>query len=309
MNILITGATSKTAEAITRVLFAETDFNIFLLSSNPNFKKNSYRIKTHTADYLDLNKLKKICYEIKPEVIINCAAYTDVDGCEDNHKLASELNTDLVEYLSSISRVIEAHLITFSTDYIFDGKKGPYDEDAYPNPLSYYGKTKHAAENIIRTGLDKHTIIRTNVVFGASSYEKTNFISWLVSNFKEEKEFKVITGQYCNPTITDDLAQAVLKIILKKRYGIYNVGGASWLNRYEISQKVAKVFGFDPELAVPVNSNTLKQKAQRPEKGGLIILKAETDLNCKFANMESGLFSLKFQMQEEQNFYTSFLNN
>jgi dTDP-4-dehydrorhamnose reductase len=309
MNILITGATSKTAEAITRVLFAETDFNIFLLSSNPNFKKNSYRIKTHHADYLDLNKLKKICYEIKPEIIVNCAAYTDVDGCEINHKLASELNTDLVEYLSSICRVIEAHLITFSTDYIFDGNRGPYDEDGHPNPLSYYGKTKHAAENIVRTGLDKHTIIRTNVVFGVSSFEKSNFISWLIEKFKDEKKFDIITGQYCNPTITDDLAQAVLKVILKNRFGIYNVGGASWLNRFEISQKVAKVFGFDPELAISVKPNSLKQKAPRPEKGGLIILKAETDLNCKFANMESGLFSLKFQMQEEQNFYTSFLNN
>jgi dTDP-4-dehydrorhamnose reductase len=309
MNVIITGATSKSAEAITRILFAETDWNIFLLSSDPNFKKISYRIKTYTADYFDLNKIKKIFYEIKPEVIINCAAYTDVDGCEDNRKLAIDLNSIFVENLVSISRVIDAHLIIFSSDYIFDGLKGPYDEEAKPNPLSYYGKTKHSAENVCRVGLDKHTIIRTNVVFGVSSYKKANFIDWIIDKYKDEKPFNVITGQYCNPTLTDDIGQAVLKIILKKRYGVYNVAGKTWMNRFEIAKRVAKVFNYDDSLVTPVESSTFIQKAKRPEKGGLIVLKAETDLNVNFADLDSALFSYKFQINDNQKFYSSFVNN
>ncbi len=309
MNILITGATAKSAEAITRVLYAETDWNIFLLSSGTEFKKNNYRIKSYNCDYFDLAKLKKIIYELKPDVIINCAAYTDVDGCEVNRKLASDLNTVFVENLTSICRVIDAHLITFSTDYIFDGKKGPYDEDAYPNPLNYYGKTKHSAENACKVGLTRSTIIRTNVVFGVSSYNKPNFISWLIDKFQEDKEFNVITGQYCNPTITDDLAQAVLKIILKQRFGVYNVAGTTVMNRFEISQRVAKVFGFDPSLAFPVDPKTLVQKAVRPNKAGLIVLKAQTDLNCNFADLDSALFSYKYQINDNQKFYSSFLYN
>ncbi len=309
MNILITGATSKTAEAITRILYAETDWNLFLVSTDAKFKNYSYRIKSYNVNYFDLAQLKKLIYEIKPDVILNCAALTDIDLCETDRKLCWDLNTTLVENLASISRVIDCHLITISTDYLFDGKKGPYVEEATPNPINYYGKCKHAAENSCLVGLEKFTIIRTSSVFGISSYNKPNFISWLLDKFNADKTFNVIEGQYATPTITDDIAQAVLQVLIKTRYGIYNAAGTTFLNRYELAVKTAKCFGFNPELVQPIMPSELIQKAKRPEKAGLVTLKAISDLQCDFADVESALFSYRLQINEEQQFYSNFLYN
>ncbi len=309
MNILITGATSKTAEAITRILYAETDWTIYLLSSHFTFKQTSHRIKSYTVNYLNLVELKKIIYELKPDVIINCAALTNVDECETNRKLCMDLNATLVENLASISRVIDCHLITISTDFIFNGKKGPYVEDAIPEPLNYYGKCKHIAENSCRVGLTKYTIIRTSVVFGVSSHNKGNFISTLLEKFNAEKEFKIITGQWGTPTITDDIAQCILKVLLYKKYGIYNAAGTTFLNRYELAVKVAKCFGFDSSLVIPIYPSEINQRAIRPEKAGLVTLKAKTDLKCEYADIDSALFSYRLQLNEGQQFYSNFLYN
>jgi dTDP-4-dehydrorhamnose reductase len=255
--------------------------------------------KALQVNILDIKELKKVCYEEKPDVIIHTAALTNVDQCEKDRKLAWELNVTSVENLLSISRVLDCHFIFFSTDYIFDGMKGPYSEEDRPNPISFYGKTKHASENACIVGHNKSTVIRTNVVYGYSSFGKSDFISWLISRLESGSELNIVDGQYCNPTFTDDIARAVIKIIDKKRYGIYNVAGADWLSRYDIALKVAKVFGFDTCKIKSIQPGELKQAAKRPNKGGLVTLKAETDLGIKFTNMENGLLAYRHQLNEK----------
>lgn len=303
MNVLITGATAKVAEAISRVLYAETDWNIFLASNNAKYKDYSYRIKAYNVNIFDIAQLKKLIYELKPDVIINCAALTDVDQCEVDRKLCWELNTTLVENLISISRVIDCHLVTISTDFIFDGKKGPYSEDAIPNPLNYYGKSKHAAENACLLGLERYTIIRTSTVFGVSSFGKNNFVNWVLDKLIAGEEFHVIDGQHSTPTITDDIAQCVLKVLLKRKFGIYNACGKDFLSRYEFAQKIAKCFRFDSMLIKAMPTGKLQQKARRPEKAGLVNLKATSELQCDFADIESALFSYRLQLNDEKYFY------
>ena len=146
-------------------------------------------------------------------------------------------------------------------------------------------------------------------MFGISSYNKPNFISWLLDKFNADKTFNVIEGQYATPTITDDIAQAVLQVLIKTRYGIYNAAGTTFLNRYELAVKTAKCFGFNPELVQPIKPSELIQKAKRPEKAGLVTLKAISDLQCDFADVESALFSYRLQINEEQQFYSNFLYN
>lgn len=309
MNILITGATSKTAEAITRILYAETDWNIHLLSSAFVFKNSSYRIKSSVVNYFDLPALKKTIYNIKPDVIINCAALTNVDECEINKKLCRELNDIFVENLAGICRVIDCKFVHISTDYLFDGKKGPYLESDSPDPINYYGKCKHAAENSCIVGLEKYAIIRTSSVFGMSSHNKSNFISWIIGELHYDKPVSIINGQYCTPTLTDDIAQCVLKVLLKERYGIYNAAGTSFLNRYELAVKAAKCFGYDKDLISAIMPGELHQKANRPEKAGLVVIKSQTDLNCDFADIDSALFSYRMQLDENQPFYSNFLYN
>ncbi|TNE36497.1 SDR family oxidoreductase, partial [bacterium] len=203
----------------------------------------------YTFDIKEKKTLDFIIEDEKPDIVINTAAMTDVDGCEVNKKMAMEMNAILPESLSLFANKYNFHLITFSTDYIFDGKKGPYTEDDLPNPMNYYGKSKLAGENAVRIEAEKRsTIIRTNVVYGNSSYNKTDFIRWVINSLKEEKQLNIIDGQWCNPTLTDDIAKGVYKIITKKRKGIFNFAGRGYYNRYQIAIKIAEIFNFDKNL-------------------------------------------------------------
>ncbi|MFW6276549.1 MAG: SDR family oxidoreductase, partial [Bacteroidota bacterium] len=231
-KILLTGASGKTGEAIYKLLTTEGKHELIALSSQK--EKFPRKDNIFSLNMTDKKELKSFLHEHKPEVIINAAAYTDVDGSEDNKKAAMDLNATLVGNLANFCKINESHLITFSTDYIFDGKLGPYTEDALPRPMSYYGKTKLAGENAAKIELSSYTIIRTNIVYGYSSFGKNDFIRWVAGNLKEGKELNIIEGQWGNPTLTDNLAEAVKKILEKKKHGTYNIAGKDWLNRYEL---------------------------------------------------------------------------
>lgn len=296
MRILITGSTGKVGEAITNVLDRELiDKELILLTGDVTQISPKKNQKVVQAFYDDVKWLKFFVTEVKPDVIINTAAMTNVDECEQDHKQAMALNAILPETLAKVAKQIDAHLISFSTDYIFDGKNGPYSEDDTPNPISFYGKSKLAGENSIRIEMrDKFTIIRTNVVYGSSSYNKGDFIAWLINNLKREKKINIIDGQWCNPTFSEDIAWAVLKIIENKNYGIYNIAGSGYYNRYQIALEVAKVFEFDESLITEIPEADLIQKAKRPSKGGLTNLKAKAELGIDFLDVKNGLISLKF---------------
>jgi len=271
-----------------------------LVSSGSEYINKRKQDAVYTFDIREKKTLDFILEDEKPDIVVNAAAMTDVDGCEVNKKMAMEMNAILPESLALFANKYKFHLITFSTDYIFDGKKGPYLEDALPNPLSYYGKSKLAGENAVRIEASNNsTIIRTNVVYGSSSYNKTDFIRWVIEALKEEKPLKIIDGQWCNPTLADDIAKGVFKIIEKKRVGIYNFAGRGYYNRYQIAILIAEIFGFDKKLITKIPSSALKQKAIRPEKGGLINLKAETSLGMKFSDLETGIINLKHQLSKD----------
>lgn len=298
-KILIVGASSKIAEAIVRNFQYEDSIELSLISLNAGNLRYDKSIRRESVNYLHKKLIKDVCYSIAPDVIINCAALTDVDACEGDKNTASLINEKLVENLARISSVIESKLITFSTDYVFNGQFGPYTEEAQPDPINYYGKSKHAGENACATNADNYAIIRTNVIYGLSLHGKKNFIDWLVGKFEAGEPFSVVKGQWCNPTLSDDIAVVVGKIIDKNRIGIYHAAGSDWVNRYEIALAVAKTYDYDTELVQAVDSSSLKQKAKRPEKAGLVTLKAETDLNMKFSSLASGLEVYKFQMEEK----------
>lgn len=298
IKIAILGATGKVGEACYRWLNSKDEYDILLLTSSPEVAQEVYQdAKISGVDYQKHKDLRQIIYNFSPEIIINAVAYTDVDGCETNKSLAHSLNTELVENLVKASKINNYHLITFSTDYIFDGEAGPYSETDTPNPINYYGKTKLAAENIITTANIKYTIIRTNVVYGFSSFEKHDFVNWAIDELNMGHELKIVESQWSNPTFADDIARAVEKIILKERTGIYHIGGSDWDNRYNLTNIIAKANGSSISLVRPLADYHLKQAARRPYYGGLVTLKAETDLNMKFIGLENGIGSMKFKTE------------
>ncbi len=277
------------------------------------FRKNSLELLTSSAeeksfidnldyvqcDVTDRNKTKDLIYDFCPDFIVNAAAFTNVDLSETERETAWKVNVKAVEYMAEAARIIDAHIIHFSTDYIFDGKNGPYLESAMPNPIGYYGRTKLASENVLKLYAVKHTIIRTNVLYGPAKFGRPDFVKWVVESLRKNQQIKIVTDQINNPTYLDDLVQAVDKIIESKREGIYNIGGQEFLSRYEFTQIIAEQFALNKSLIIPIKTEELKQPARRPLKSGLITIKAQSELGYRPHTIEEALAEMKKEVFED----------
>jgi dTDP-4-dehydrorhamnose reductase len=294
MNITIVGAGSSTASALIPMLLDETDARVHLVSSQ-ELPYASSRVVCDVVDITDRSALKESVMRALPNAIVNTAAMTNVDACEQEKQLARTLNATVVEHLVRIARATDALLVHLSTDYVFDGEAGPYTELDVPSPINYYGKSKLAGENALTTAGIDYAILRTNVVYGPPSV-RPDFLQWVIKHLDEEKSFKVVTDQFSNPTYVDDLALAIIRVIERKKTGLFHVGGADYVSRFEFAQKVAAFFKVEPSLVQPITTADLAQTAKRPLRGGLISLKAETSLGLRLRGIESGLVSVRHVM-------------
>jgi dTDP-4-dehydrorhamnose reductase len=209
---------------------------------------------------------------------------------------AWKANVTAVENLAEAARKVGAKLVHISTDYIFDGKNGPYDEEAKPNPVGYYGKTKLASENAVLVAEIPHTILRTIVLYGSGIGVKQNFALWVIGSLKSRKQITVVDDQLGNPTFVSDLAMAIIKSFELNRQGIFHIGGGEQLSRFDFAVKAAEIFGLDASLIKRIKTGDLNQPSPRPMLSGFITLKAETQLGMHFLNVTEGLTLLKREM-------------
>lgn len=290
-RILITGANGMLGQRLIKFFMQQKYVEVFLTSLEEKscFGYNNYA----QVDLSKREEVKKVIYDFYPDFIIHTAAYTNVDGCETERELSWKVNVKSVEYLAETSRLMDAHLIHLSTDYVFDGKNGPYTEVDKPCPVSYYGRTKLASENIIKLISPLYTIIRTNVLYGPALYGRPDFVKWVVTSLRENKKIRIVTDQVNNPTFTDDIVQAVSKITEYKKQGLYNIGGKDFLNRFDFTLRIADYFNLDKNLIEPILTETLKQPAPRPLKSGLINLKAQTEIGYKPHSIEDTFSIIK----------------
>lgn len=255
--------------------------DVELLSTSVEEKSVFDDVDYVQADISNRNEIKKVVYDFCPDFIINAAAYTNVDKSESERELAWKINVKGVEYLSETARVLDSHLIHISTDYIFDGRSGPYTENDTPNPLGYYARTKLASENTLKISGCKNTILRTNVLYGTAKYSRPDFVKWVVESLRANKEIRIVDDQINNPTFIDDLVQGINKIVELRREGIYNIGGNEFINRYEFTLMIAEYFKLDKNLVKKIKTEELIQPARRPLKSGLITIKAQSELGYK----------------------------
>jgi dTDP-4-dehydrorhamnose reductase len=296
LRVLVVGGNGLLGQKMTEFLIRGSAHKVTVCSIEP-----APVLHLSSAPYLQLDitskkDVKRVVHSVEPDVIVNCAAMTNVDACETERELAWKLNTEGVEYLIEAARKGNARIVHLSTDYIFDGKAGPYDELSRPEPVSYYGKTKLASENaLLVSGLDSF-IARTMVLYGTGIDVKSNFALWLIQNLEKNLAVKIVDDQFGNPTLVDDLAQGLLNAIELGKTGIYNFAGRDIVSRYEFALCLARVFNFEPGLIVPIKSSQLHQPAPRPMKSGLITLKAEVELGYRPSTVEQGLLVLKSQL-------------
>lgn len=295
LKILLTGANGLLGQKTTEVFARETDQEL-LLTDLAEKAEEPRKYSYVSLDITNKERVKKTVKEYKPDIIINAAAYTNVDGCETERELSWRVNVDAVKNLIIASRYYSSKIIHVSTDYIFDGVYGGYDENATPNPLSFYGKAKLASENALTASGVNFAVIRTMIIYGTGKNVKKNFALWLIDKLGNNEPVNIVDDQYGMPTMVDDLGLALLRIIERERSGIYNVCGSEYINRYEFALKLADIFEFDRGLIIPIKTADLNQPAARPMNSSFILLKAESELGIKPLNVTDGLYMLKSQL-------------
>jgi dTDP-4-dehydrorhamnose reductase len=204
----------------------------------------------------------KIIKEIVPQVVINAAGYTDVDGCEKKMRKAFAVNGEGAKNLAKGCRETGAKLVYVSTDYIFDGeKKTPYREDDPPNPLNIYGESKLMGERYLEELLDDFLIIRTQWLYGQHG---RNFVETILALTRERDKIEVVHDQKGAPTYTADLSKAIATLVRKNLKGTFHVsnkGSCSW---YDFALEIVRLAGVTGVEIVPVSSTDLNRPAKRP---------------------------------------------
>ncbi|MBN1447193.1 MAG: SDR family oxidoreductase [Bacteroidetes bacterium] len=299
MRILITGAHGLLGQKLALVLGRETDHDLLLTDIAPRTFFIHDRYDYQQLDITRLGDVKSQVAYFRPDVIINTAAQTDVDACEEDRLGAWRLNVDGLKNLIIPARRIEGcRIVQISSDYVFDGTQPPYSEESRPRPVSYYGKSKLAAENALRASAVDGIIVRTQVLYGTGYQVRSNFVAWVLTMLEKGNAFRVVTDQRGNPTMADDLAYGIFKLIDKKCMGVYHVSGPESIDRFSFSRRIAEVFGFDPSLIAPATSREIGQSAHRPPDSTFITLRFESQCDFRLSDTATGLSRLRQQYRE-----------
>lgn len=214
-----------------------------------------------TLDITNFIELQNRITEIRPEVIINCAGYTNVDDCEINYESAYNTNAQGCYNLALIAKKYDCILVHISTDYVFDGEKDePYIESDLPNPINIYGSSKLLGENIITTISPKYFILRTSWLYGTHG---KNFVKTILKLSETKEVISVVNDQIGTPTYTIDLINVISKLIKTNAYGIYHISNEGRCSWYEFAEKIIKLTNKETTI-IPITTNQSKRKADRP---------------------------------------------
>jgi len=251
-------------------------------------------------DITDRAQVDAAFQKLKPDVVVHAASLTDVDKCELNRELAWKTNVEGTTNIAKAAKDCGAFLIYISTDYVFDGEKGNYNEDDLPSPINYYGYTKLKAEEQTKRLLSQYCIARTSVIYGTTpAAGKINFALWILNKLTNNEQIKVFTDQWNSPTLNISLAYMTLEIAERNLTGTYHLAGATRISRYDFASFLAKTFNLDASLLLPTSSKDLKFPAKRPKDSSLNTTKAQQALKNKPLPIDKALFELKVELKRQ----------
>jgi dTDP-4-dehydrorhamnose reductase len=296
-KVLITGSNGLLGQKLLDLYLTIEDIELIATARGENRypRKEGY---TYTSlDITNEKEVQQVIAQHAPDCIINTAAMTNVDSCETDKEGCDKLNVDAVAYLIAAANTAGAHLIHLSTDFIFDGKKGPYKEDDEANPLSYYGHSKLLAENMVREYCTKWSIARTVLVYGVvNDMSRSNIVLWAKGALEKGQPINVVDDQFRTPTLAEDLAKGCQLIEHKQAEGIYNISGKDQMSILELVQRVANYFDLDASILRVVSSESLNQPAKRPPLTGFDLTKSRKVLGYEPHSFEQGIGVLMEQL-------------
>ncbi len=231
-------------------------------------------------DLLNHEMISNVMSEKKPDVVIHLGAMTAVDLCDAQQDNALKINSQATEILAKECSKINSFMVYVSTDYVFDGNTGMYEENDTANPLGFYGKSKLLGEKSIQNFSSNWCIARTSTPFGLHPTKKS-FPIWVIENLQKQKQIDVLTDQFTSPTYVPSLSRMLIEISERHLTGIIHVAGASKISRYEMASLVSDKLGLDGKLLREISINDIKWEAQRPKDSSLNVSKAISTLNQK----------------------------
>ena len=295
MKILVTGSNGLLGQKLSALLMEK---GIPFLATgvgenrNPSLPSEHYR----TMDVTSASSIETVFQEFQPTHVIHGAAMTNVDACETDREGCWTLNVTATELLVKRCSAQNIHLTHVSTDFIFDGKAGPYREEAIPNPLSYYGESKLKAEEVVHAGKMPFAILRTVLVYGITPHmSRSNIVLWAKGALEKGQSISVVNDQFRTPTLAEDLAMGCFLAATKNAQGVYNISGKDFMSIFQLVERVAKYFHLSTENVVQVSSSTLNQAAQRPPITGFILDKAAAELGYAPHSFEEGIAVMEKQ--------------
>ena len=233
---------------------------------------------------------------VKPDWILCPAALSFVDYCEDHRDEAFAINRDGPMHLARMGQRLGAAFVFYSSDYVFDGRGGPFTEEHPPHPLGVYGQSKWEAEQALLGAIPRTLVLRTSVVYGPERQQK-NHVYQLIRAGREGRAFKLAADQRVSPSYNPDVAAASIELVERGLTGTYHVAGAATMDRYAFALLVAEVFGLDRSLLHPVKTSDLAAKAGRPLDGGLVVEKAQAVLRTRLRPAVEGLRAMRAAME------------
>jgi dTDP-4-dehydrorhamnose reductase len=301
-KILVTGSNGLLGQKLVQFLKKDTSLQLIATAKGDNRIPDEHNYEYCSMDITSEEEVRIVISKYKPDTIIHTAAMTNVDACELQQDQCKLMNVDAVKFIIKVLKELNSdsyqpHLIHLSTDFIFDGTKGPLTEDEKPNPLSYYAWSKLEAERIVMESGLHWAIARTVLVYGIiPNSSRSNVVLWAKSSLEQGKNINVVTDQFRTPTLAEDLAQGCILIAKNKASGVFNISGPDFMSIFELAQRVANYWKLDVHLINPSTSEGINQPAKRPPITGFIIDKAKNELGYKPHTFEEGLALLDSQL-------------
>lgn len=301
MKYLITGSNGLLGQHLVKLLKNKAG-RVIATARGENRLKDTSGYDFVSLDINDREQVLHVVASHKPDVIIHGAAMTQVDECETEKTRCWQTNVLATQYLIEAAQQTGAAFLLVSTDFIFDGEYGPYDENALPNPVSYYGLSKLAAEMLLLTSGLRAAIARTVLVYGvAEDLSRSNIVLWVKKSLEQGKNIRVVDDQWRTPTLVEDLATGCKLIAArladenmdkaseKAEVSVYNISGKDMLTPYQMALKVADFFKLDKSLIEKADASSFSQTARRPPKTGFTIDKAKNELGYEPHSFEEGI--------------------
>ncbi len=242
-----------------------------------------------TMDFTDPFSIHDVFENIKPAVVIHAGAMSKPDECETNQMLAYLVNVEGTVQLLINSANLKSFFVFVSTDFVFDGETGMYDEDDKPDPVNYYGRTKLEAEEAVKEYEFNWAIVRTVLVYGKNHSGHSNILKIVKEKLEKGEEYSVVDDQVRTPTYVEDLAIGIVSIIERKATGIFHLSGKDILTPYQMAIKTAEHLRLDSSVIKKVTAASFSQPARRPPKTGFIIDKAREELGYEPLSFDEGL--------------------